>query len=302
MKRITCLILLLLPFAGLAWEGEDLTEKYFTGSDPILTRQEKEALRIGNKWRAASASGVKPVAGTDGTVQFVFGDTQPSIVCAPLQVCDIELQSGEVISNFHVGDMVRWRIEPARSGSGEGEIEHIIIKPLDVGLRTSMIITTNRRTYYIGLVSHRTDYMPRVSFQYPDDTAHKWKGFQKENESRLFDKTETEAPGSLLLKNLSFEYTIDGDASFRPDRVFNDGNKTFLEMPKNLHQGEAPTLLVIRGEDGILPWGKKAEEVIVNYRVQGNRYVVDSIPDQLILIAGAGDFQSKVVITKGAAP
>jgi type IV secretion system protein VirB9 len=302
MKQMTYLILLLLPFAGLAGAGEDLTEKYFTGTDPVLTRQEKEALRIGNQWRAASASGVKPVAGTAGTVQFVFGDTQPSLVCAPLQVCDIELQSGEVISNFNVGDLVRWRIEPARSGSGEGEIEHIIIKPLDVGLRTSMIITTNRRTYYIALVSHRTEYMPRVSFQYPDDTAQKWQGFQKENEVRLFDKREAEAPSNALLKNLSFEYTIDGDASFRPDRVFNDGNKTFLEMPKNLHQGEAPTLLVIRGEDGILPWGKKAEEVIVNYRVQGNRYVVDSIPDQLILIAGAGDFQSKVVITKGAAP
>jgi type IV secretion system protein VirB9 len=247
---------------------------------------------IGNRWRAASATGIKPVAGTDGTVQFLFGSTQPSVVCAVLQVCDIELQPGEAISNFNAGDQVRWRIEPARSGSHEGEVEHVMVKPLDVGLRTSLIITTDRRTYYLQLVSHRTEYMPRVSFSYPDDAAKKWTEFQARNREVREDRA------GAALDRLDFDYEISGDAAWKPVRVFSDGSKTVLQMPDTISQTEAPSLLVLRGEDGLLPWGAKAEEVIVNYRVQGNRYVVDGIPDKMILLAGAGPHQTKVVITK----
>ena len=35
--------------------------------------------------------------GPDGKVIFLFGEIQPSVVCSPLQVCDIELQPGEIV-------------------------------------------------------------------------------------------------------------------------------------------------------------------------------------------------------------
>lgn len=294
-----------LPFFALvtgiavAGPGDELPEKFFSAENPALTPQEKAGLKIGNQWRAASASGMKPIAGADGTVQFLFGSTQPSVVCAVLQVCDIELQPNEVISNFNAGDQVRWRIEPARSGSAAGEIEHVIVKPLDVGLRTSLIITTDRRTYYLQLVSHRTEYMPRVSFSYPDDAAKKWAEFQTRNKAER--ETRQNAAGySTTIDKLDFDYEISGTASWRPVRVFNDGQKTILQMPGTLSQTEAPSLLAVRGEDSVLPWGAEAEQVIVNYRVHENRYIVDSIPDKMILLAGAGPHQTKVTIVRGA--
>lgn len=243
MSKAIAVSLLLIQsgvISAQASPGEDLPDKFFNSESPSLTPQEKAGLSISKRWRASSATGMKPVAGADGTVQFLFGSTQPSVVCAVLQVCDIELQPGEVVSNFHAGDQVRWRIEPARSGSPEGEIEHVIVKPLDVGLRTSLII----------------------------------------------------------LDRLNFDYEVTGDASWKPLRVFNDGHKTILQMPDTLSQTEAPSLLVLRGEDSVIPWGDKAEQVMVNYRVQGNRYVVDSIPERMILVAGAGSHQNKVVITR----
>jgi len=288
----------LLPYPVQASPDEGLPDKFFNSQNPNLTPQEKAGLKIGNHWRAASATGMRPVAGADGTVQFLFGSTQPSVVCAVLQVCDIELQPGEIISNFNAGDQVRWRIEPARSGSPAGEIEHVIVKPLDVGLRTSLIITTDRRTYYLQLVSHRTDYMPRVSFSYPDDAARQWSEFQNRNREKLDERSGYGAKDSTALDKLSFDYEVTGDASWKPIRVYNDGRKTILQMPDTLSQTEAPSLLVLRGEESVLPWGAKAEEVMVNYRVQGNRYVVDSIPDKMILLAGAGDHQTKVIITR----
>lgn len=277
---------------------EGLPDKFFNSQNPSLTLQEKAGLRIGNHWRAASATGMKPVAGADGTVQFLFGSTQPSVVCAVLQVCDIELQPREMISNINAGDQVRWRIEPARSGSPTGEIEHVIVKPLEVGLRTSLIITTDRRTYTLQLVSHRTEYMPRVSFSYPDDAVRQWSEFHARNREKSDKSSDSGATDGNALDKLNFDYDVAGEASWKPIRVYNDGQKTILQMPDTLSQTEAPSLLVLRGEDSVLPWGGKAEQVMVNYRVRGNRYVVDSIPDQMILLAGAGVHQTKVIITR----
>ena len=36
------------------------------------------------------------------------------------------------------------------------------------------MVTTNRRTYHLRLQSHRTDYLPKVSFTYPDEALNKW--------------------------------------------------------------------------------------------------------------------------------
>jgi len=302
-------LLAFLPVLALALPDEGVPEPFFNPENPTLSPQEKAGLAIGQHWRTTSATAIKPVAGGDGSVQFLFGATQPSVVCAVLQVCDIELQPGEIISNFNAGDQVRWRIAPARSGSPQGEIEHVMLKPLDVGLRTSLIITTDRRSYYLQLVSHRTEYMPRVSFAYPDDVHQQWAAFKATDKERLSDRIggaggsdDGRSSGSVshpaYLDLLDFNYRIEGEASWKPVRVFNDGRKTILQLPETLTQTEAPSLLVLRGEDSLWPWGEKAEEVMVNYRVQGNRYVVDSIPERMLLIAGAGEHQTKVTITR----
>ncbi|WP_163590498.1 TrbG/VirB9 family P-type conjugative transfer protein, partial [Klebsiella variicola] len=86
---------------------------------------------------------------------------------AVLQICDVQLQPGENINSVNVGDSARWMIEPAISNSGPNETQHLIIKPLDANLNTTLIVTTDRRTYHIRLVSHRTQFMSRVAFTYP---------------------------------------------------------------------------------------------------------------------------------------
>ena len=116
---------------------------------------------------------MKPVAGPEGSVRFVYGAQQINVVCAVLQVCDVELQPGEQVNNLNVGDP-RFTVEPSISGVGAGEVQHLIIKPLDVGLDTSLVVTTNRRTYHIRLRSHRTEFMPRVGFTYTEDAVAKW--------------------------------------------------------------------------------------------------------------------------------
>jgi type IV secretion system protein VirB9 len=262
-----------------------------------MTPQEKKAIEIAEKWRADSAKrGVKPVAGPGGTIQFLFGSTQPSIVCAVLQVCDVELQPGEQVNSIHLGDTVRWTVEPAITGFGPSEVQHLIIKPMDVNLDTTLLVTTNRRTYSLRLRSHRTQFMPKVSFAYPDETIKKWDEIKLRNRE---EHAKGIIPGTKeYLGDLDFNYTIDGDGSWKPVRVYNDGVKTIIQMPRTIEQTEAPTLLIVRGKDSIFPWGGKAEEILVNYRVQSDRYIVDTLFDKAILIAGVGSQQERVTITR----
>lgn len=233
------------------------------------------------------------MAGQNGAINFLFGAQQPSIVCAVLQVCDVSLQAGEQVNGIHLGDTARWTVEPAITGSGPGETLHLIIKPLDVGLETSLVVTTNRRTYHMRLRSHRTEYMPQVAFSYPEDSMAKWDALQRK-ETKQQEQGTIPATGEYL-GNLSFDYDVSGSTSWKPARVYNDGSKTIIEMPRSMEQTEAPTLLVVRKEGGLF---SDDETVMVNYRVQGARYIVDTVFDKAILIAGVGNSQDRVTITR----
>lgn len=288
------IIISMMPVLALAAPGDNLADLYFSNQNPKLTPQEKAAIAIAQKWQAASATGIKPVPGTDGSIRYLFGAQEPSIVCAVLQVCDVELQAGEQVNSIHLGDTARWTVEPAITGSGPAEIQHLIIKPMDVGLETSLIVTTNRRTYHFRLRSHRTQFMPRVAFTYTEDALVKWDALKtregKEKQERTIPQT------GEYLGDLNFAYSVDGSVAWKPLRVYNDGQKTIIQMPAAMAQTEAPTLLVVRKDGGLFT---DDETVLVNYRIQGDRYIVDTIFDKALLIAGVGSGQDRVVITRG---
>jgi hypothetical protein len=138
------------------------------GPNVPLSPKEHRGIRYGKEWANNRDA---PARGEDGSIVFVFGSTLPTVVCAPLYVCDLALQAGESVNDLNVGDCVRWQITPATQGTGDRLTTHVMIKPTDVGLLTNLVITTDRRAYTIKLVSQRTEWMPRVSFFYPEDVA-----------------------------------------------------------------------------------------------------------------------------------
>lgn len=294
MKKFLIIGLIGLVIPSVAWgmptRDQELElpslESFYLGENPVLTPSEQQALRISRQWQEASRSKLKPVPGPNGEIQFLFGAMQPSIVCAALQVTDIALQPGEKINSVHAGDTARWLIEPAITGTGAASIQHIIIKPMDAGLETSLIVATDRRTYHFQLKSHQTQYMARVSFIYPDDLKAR---FMAVTQAKTDERQKNTIPETgEYLKELDFNYTVSGDAPWKPLRVYNDGVKTIIQMPRSMAQTEAPTFLALM--DG--------QEVMVNYRLQGDRYVIDSIFEKGVLIAGVGSKQVKVTITR----
>ena len=57
-----------------------------------MSANETKGTNISGRWRGSQGLVTK---GADGKVLFLYGEVQPSVVCSPLQVCDIELQAGE---------------------------------------------------------------------------------------------------------------------------------------------------------------------------------------------------------------
>lgn len=286
MKKIISFLICAVPvFANAAPPSErEIADQYFSRTGPKLSKNEMRGLAMAQRWDNSGSMAVKPFQENDGVIRFVHGAQQASVVCAVLQVCDIQLQAGEQINNINMGDTVRWAIEPAVTGSGDGEVQHLIVKPFDVGLETSLVVTTDRRSYHIKLRSTRNKYMQRVGFTYPGDSPKKWQVF--ENRQRAQNTVQT----ANYLGDLDFKYDVNGSARWRPVRVYNDGRKTIIQFPENISQTEAPTLLAIRPDDN--------ETVMVNYRMQGDKYVVDNLFDKAILITGVGSSQTKVTITR----
>ena len=259
-------------------------------ADVPLTPNAEEAVRVSEQWMVSKNA---PVAGPDGKVVFSYGAGLPTVVCAPLRVCIIELQSGEkIIGEPQIGDSVRWNLAPALYGKGDEATSVIVLKPQSAGLDTNLLITTDRRAYYLRLISKPEDYVARAAFAYPDGDERKWQVHlaQQQAEAKEANRNRELTPAAVAVGNLCFDYAVKGgDENLRPVRVFDDGAKTYIQMPPGVQNRQAPALVVI-GQDG------KGE--MVNYRVKDQLYIVDRLFDRAQLILGAGKKAQKVEITR----
>lgn len=274
---------------------------YFENAKDIsLSPSEQVALDNYNHWRTSGARSLqKSYTAADGTTVFTFGAQIPSIVCALLNITDITLERGELINSVNIGDSARWSVEPAIEGSGADVIQHVLVKPLEVGISTTMLITTDRRSYHLMLKARNSkDYLPRVSFAYPGAALAQFKRLTAQNaamKKRDAIQTTADPASKAYLGDLNFNYTIDGDVSWKPVRVFDNGEKTIIEMPKEMLYREAPTLMILDHEGG---WFSDDKVSVMNYRLQGTRYIVDGLFDQAILSSGVGSSQQRVVIRR----
>lgn len=252
-----------------------------------LDAKEKQAVALARHWAARP---IMPHPGPDGVVRFLYGATMPTVVCAPLESCDLALQPGEIVNNVALGDKVRWSVMPEISGAGETLTTHISIKPHDAGLVTSLTVYTTRRTYAVKLLSTQTQWMPLVGFNYPDDQERAWSSYAQ----TVAFSAAAHASSHVGAGDLQF-YKISGDnPAWRPVRAYTDGQKTYVEFPRAMRFSAAPALVALTG-GGIF---SAPETQMVNYRMRGDRYIADRVLDRAALISGVGGGQERVVIER----
>ena len=195
------------------------------------------------------------------------------VYATPGRTTDLVFQAGEQLIDVSVSDPVRWIVGDTRSGASEAEQAHLIVKPVRPDLKANLIVTTDRRTYYIELRSAPETWMAAVSWEYPTDRLQQLKIANAKRES-----AEPVAHG-LQLDKLQFRYALKGDnVAWRPLRVFDDGQKVYIQFADDIAQDEMPPLFVI---------GPEGDAQLVNYRVRAPYYIVDRLFEAAELRLGA---------------
>lgn len=195
---------------------------------------------------------------------------------APLRVTTLTLAPGESVTAKAAGDTVRWQIGETTSGSGAAQRTHVLVKPLEAGLETNLVLTTSERVYMLQLRSGAGEgFNAAVAWRYPAAAA---------------PLVLTPEPARTLLatrpdpERLDGGYRIDARAGlggrrprWTPTAAFNDGARTFITLPPETAFDEAPVLFVL---------APNGEAQVVNYRQQGTVLIIDRVFDRAELRLG----------------
>mgnify|MGYP003109011953 CR=1 FL=1 len=246
-----------LPLPGqlMPLPAEEKDDEEDVAEDPQaqVTQANEEARVPPTREGYVNAVQVWPFA--DGALYQVYA--------SPERVIVIALQPGEELVTVAAGDTVRWIVGETSSGTGAEERVNVLVKPIRADIRTNLVITTNRRTYLVELISTEKTWMASVSWEYPRDRL-----LALRKQSRA---AEVAAPieQGLSLERLRFRYALSGDRpSWRPLRAFDDGGKVYIQFPVGIAQGELPPLFVI---------GPQGDGQLVNYRFRSPYYIVDRL-------------------------
>lgn len=228
-----------------------------------------------------------------GFLTYPYSATsKPVIACSMFHFCIVELEAGEKLNSYGLGDTADWQSNAFVTGSGPDASISIELKPVRNDLATDMTISTNKRTYLIGLVSKPKAGTTVLRFYYPRETM--LANVKKANhelasgtQSAVISQLNVPGGTQIGLSHMNFNYRIKGDSPpWRPLRVFDDSQKTFIELPAIASRFGLPVLYLARGQ--------KLE--MVNYRYEKPYFIVDGLFSRAWLVSGKGDHQVRVEI------
>lgn len=265
---------------GLTWVFGNVAsgaERYNTAEDAAVAQAKI--------WQSGGKA--RPLMSSDGKVLFAFGQSMPKLTCSPTRACDVEMEPAEKVKKVIMGDGANWTWAPAESIEHGKTIQHVIIQPKDSALESNVIITTDHRTYHIKLYAPKVEgaYLNRIGFYYPEELVSSWEEKAGvEADAKVKEEGTNVMQNAVSIDKLAFDYRVSGDADFKPLRVFNDGERVYLEMPDSLRNGENPILMLIDEKGGAM---------VVNYRREEDpgtgkiHYIVDKLFSKAELRAGS---------------
>lgn len=247
-----------------------------------------------------------PLRGDSRLVQFQFDEDNTFLVLAkPRAVTHIQFAADEEIQTVAAGDTQSWELTPTKNR------KNLFIKPKFDDTTTSLTVLTDKRNYQFVLQStaEGKKWYQRVSWLYSNDSLMELEGAAVDNakgaspkimppmltsgattgagpisQPPMFQPTMSVQRGcgssgpGIRPESMKFNYSIEGDAPFKPRMVFNDGKFTYLQMPADLQ--ELPALFgVIDG----------AEFSLVNYTVECDYLVAQRVLDAGVLKLGRSE-------------
>ncbi len=288
---------------GREAKAEQVQEKFLsTASIPIKNLGiqarpvSEQAAIISTISRYEATGNIKPVLTADGRLMYPFGLSKPQLICTPFRLSTIELQEGEIMHHVDSGDPVRWNVNAnVFTQSGAKQKPVIVVKTNTAEeIETDLVITTNRRTYRIGLKCIlEGEYTPHIGFFYPEETTALAPPYNPLGQPQQ-NVPEKNNSTVITTADINLDYKVTSKSSgwfnskpaFYPETVFDDGKKVFIKLPGNMP--EAPAFFVL----------DNGNESIVNARLLNDFYIIDRLFDKAILVVGSGRHKNTVVIER----
>lgn len=239
-----------------------------------------------------------------GTYSMVpYGHVQPTLRCAPLRVCTVELQSGERVIDSVLGDPERWAVDFA---AGPDSTPLVVAKPVALpnacDLTTNLVVTTNRRIYHVTLDSppcaaqgESTNpdlpYMRQVKFYFPDEALVRHHGPAEPARGAMQGPTPEPSGaasmevGAVLpvsdLGELHLDYQVVPDRRFPwvPRVVMDNGRQTCIRLPPEAYHSDLAVLYELNAQGGY---------ELVQYVVRDGCILTDRVMQRMVLLIAGG--------------
>jgi type IV secretory pathway VirB9-like protein len=268
----------------------------------------------------AVAAGREPAVLEHGDVVLApFGHQVPVLRCAPLRVCLIELEEGELVLNTVTGDTARWLLDRAAAGP-RAATAVIVAKPTACNLTTNLVITTDRRIYQVTLDARpcrseegenpHEPFTRLLRFYYPDELVRTWASAEEARRAAADTAARAAAAEALAVTPLGahgqgrdaqdaglpfaalhfgYRWTRSGKYPWTPAAVFDDQVHTYIRLPGTGVGQEAPVLFLI---------DRHGATALLNYTIRGQYYVTDRVFERAALVLGSGKDQRRLEIVR----
>jgi len=224
-----------------------------------------------------------PVRYPDGSYRYPYGGNIPTVHVGAGDSCDIELQPGETIRRAFLSDTMRWKL--ADGVSGANNVPHLVVKPTETGISTTLTVFTDRRSNHIRLASSPGLQAEYIGFTYSADRAT-WR--EAVARMRMAAVTTAAIVATYTCKDLDGRYVAAGANEFLNAQVCNDGKHTYINAPN--WDGDLP-----------MPYSlATGPDEIANYSFdpKHRQFIIDGVPSKLALIRGTDHGQLRTTFER----
>jgi type IV secretion system protein VirB9 len=205
------------------------------------------------------------------------------VLTAPLKLTTIELEPGEkLIADPAMGDSIQWEVD-------DDKMNHVFIKPHKADIVNTLHLTTNRREYDFTLIASPAGgfFYQTVRFQYPRAPMAR-ANVRAEAGSAGLGVEAGERGGdsgtiSVAPDKLNWDYSVDGNAEFKPEVVFDDGHSIWMRMPAKAQTWPVPM------------YKDHGDRVVGNFIRRGDFLVFQRLADEIVLVSG----KDEVTVQRG---
>jgi type IV secretion system protein VirB9 len=225
-----------------------------------------------------------PLRYVNGVMYYPFDDSfEYEIHTQPYRTTDLMLEPGEQVLELpYLSEEKVWEVGAGVSRKNGQDVQHFFLKPAYQNLTTSMIIITDRRVYHLLLKSFSDRYMVMVQWEYPPSMAYHIKSDAMD--ARRINSALNDTTGvspEFLSFDYKMTYSIFKKPLWLPQRVYDDGAKTYIQMDERMLHSVSPVLFNHRNER-------------INYRVLKNLIIIDELIEKVTLRRG----KQKVTVKK----